>query len=70
MIGAAALSDHAYALERAADEKDLAGLDDRHMLFLAEYRAAAEAISAGIPCSGEPSDEDEIIEFFPEQEKG
>ena len=70
MIGAAALSDLAYVLERAADEENLTELDHQHMLFLAEYKAAAEAISSGISHSTEPPEEEEIIEFFPEQEKG
>ena len=70
MIGAAALSDLAYILERAADEENLTELDHQHMLFLAEYKAAAEAISSGISHSTEPPEEEEIIEFFPEQEKG
>ena len=66
MIGAAALSEHALALERAADAGDLAELDQRHTPFLAEYQAVAEAISSAISGSAASSEEDEILEFFPE----
>ena len=66
MIGAAALSDLAYDLERAADEGNSDELNGKHGRFIAEYRAVAEAISKVISCSTEPSDADEIMEFFPE----
>ena len=66
MIGAAELSDLAYVLERAADEGNPDELNGKHGRFIAEYRAVAEAISKVISSGTEHSDEDEIMEFFPE----
>ena len=66
MIGAAALSDLAYDLERAADEGNPDELNGKHGPFITKYKAVAEAIAQVISSGTEHSDEDEIMEFFPE----
>ena len=63
LIGAAALSDLAYVLERAADEGNSDELNGKHGRFIAEYKAVAEAIAQVISSGTEHSDEDEIMEF-------
>ncbi len=64
MIGASALSDMAAALERAANEADAAAIREKHAAFLEKYRQTAAGIA---PAAAEPPEEDEVLEFFPDE---
>lgn len=44
MIGAAAVSDRAYALEKAAKEEDGPAIRAAHETFLSDYRALVEGL--------------------------
>lgn len=65
MIGATALSDLAARMEKAADERDQATVEQEHLLMLMQYKAVVEAIRSGCNVT-EEEEEDEIIEFLPE----
>ncbi len=67
MLGAETLADLAAGLESAANSEDDAAVEKNHAQMMALYRAAAAAIRLVFaPEGGEPSDEDEIMEFIPE----
>ncbi|MBR6088785.1 MAG: response regulator, partial [Anaerolineaceae bacterium] len=65
MIGASALSDIAAGLEKAADEKDTAGIERDHLRLLVLYEAAAAAIRSTVEFTEDPQADDEIMEFLP-----
>lgn len=68
MIGAAALSDIAAEVERAADAGDLEAVESGFPEMMALYEDAVSAIRLLIPPAEEPAfDDGEIIEFFPDQ---
>ncbi len=66
MIGATVLPEIAAGLEKAADERDRAGIERDHLRMLALYEAIITAIRSAVTFTEEPTDDDEIMEFFPE----
>ena len=68
MIGAAALSEMAAALEAAADREDADAIHERHVEMMETYRTLTEALSAQTGPIDTAMDDMEVLEFLPEDD--
>jgi CheY-like chemotaxis protein len=67
MIGASALADLAERLEKAADAEDLPALKENHIRLTTQFESVAAAIRSEVSCEETSSEDDEIMEFLPEE---
>ena len=66
MIGAQSLSDQAAILEAAGDRADAEAIRQAHPDMMERYRALADTLASHIVVGTPASNDDEILEFFPE----